>query len=354
MSEDQTGAQAGSAFRFNGSWREFAPIAVTNLLLILVTLGIYRFWAKTRERRYLWSRTDFIGDPLEWTGTGRELFIGFVMAVLIFGVPLFLMQLVIQGLIFRGQIWLVALVGVLFPFALLFVVGIARFRALRYRLSRTRWHGIRGGCDQKGIAYGWSYVWKSIVGGLFFGLMLPWSMIELWNQRWNDMSFGSHGFTAGAEYGPLLKRLLICFGLFILGIANFSGVIGAGSLSAGPLMAVVAALAMIFLLLFLIVIFTAYYALFLRLAIGGMTLNRIDFAFTARSYDIAKLLLGDLALLACTLGLGFVFLSYRHWAFFIRHMEASGEVELASLTQSTTEEPKQGEGLLDAFDVGAF
>ena len=200
--------RADSAFRFNGNWREFAPIAFTNLLLIIVTLGIYRFWAKARERRYLWSRTDFIGDPLEWTGTGKELFIGFLMAILIFGVPLFLMQLVIQGLIFRGQIWLVGLTAFFFPFALLFVMGVARFRALRYRLSRTHWHGIRGGCDQKGLAYGWSYVWKSIVGGLFFGLMLPWSMIELWNQRWNEMSFGSHSFTAGAEYGPLLKRLL--------------------------------------------------------------------------------------------------------------------------------------------------
>ncbi|MCZ4341754.1 YjgN family protein [Sphingomonadaceae bacterium G21617-S1] len=346
--------QAGSAFRFNGNWREFAPIAFTNLLLIIVTLGIYRFWAKTRERRYLWSRTDFIGDPLEWTGTGKELFIGFVMAVLIFGVPLFLMQLVIQGLIFRGQIWLVVLAGFLFPFALLFVMGMARFRALRYRLSRTHWHGIRGGCDQKGLAYGWSYVWKSVVGGLFFGLMLPWSMIELWNQRWNEMSFGSHSFTAGADYGPLLRRLLICIGLAVLGIAALAIVMSGTVFAQGIAMAVMAGLALILLLLFLIVVFTAYYALFLRLAIGGMTLNRIDFAFTARSGHIARLLLGDLALLVCTLGLGFVFLSYRHWAFFIRHMEASGEVELASLTQSTTEEPKQGEGLLDAFDVGAF
>ncbi|ATE63357.1 YjgN family protein [Rhizorhabdus dicambivorans] len=339
--------QAGSAFRFNGHWREFAPIAFTNLLLIIVTLGIYRFWAKARERRYLWSRTDFIGDPLEWTGTGKELFIGFVMAILIFGVPLFVMQLVIQGLIFRGQIWLVGLTAFFFPFALLFVMGVARFRALRYRLSRTHWHGIRGGCDQKGLAYGWSYLWKSIVGGLFFGLMLPWSMIELWNQRWNEMSFGSHSFTAGAEYKPLLMRLLICFGVAIV-----------AALLIGGLTAISGWLA-VFLLPFalavgLLVLFTVYYALFLRLAIGGMTLNRIDFAFTARSFDIAKLLLGDLALLVCTLGLGFVFLSYRHWAFFIRHMEASGEVELASLMQSETEEPKQGEGLLDAFDVGAF
>ena len=44
-----------SAFSFEGSWREYAPIAFTNLLLIVVTLGVYRFWAKARERVMRWS-----------------------------------------------------------------------------------------------------------------------------------------------------------------------------------------------------------------------------------------------------------------------------------------------------------
>lgn len=346
MSDDQ----AGSAFRFNGSWREFAPIAFSNLLLIIVTLGIYRFWAKSRERRYFWSNTYFIDDPLEWTGTGKELFIGFLMAVLVFGVPLILIQLVAQGIIMRGQLGLAPFFGLLFTPTLLYVVGVARFRALRYRLSRTHWHGIRGGCDDNGFAYGWSYLWKSFVGGLVFGLMLPWSMIELWNQRWNSMSFGPHSFTAGAEQGALVKRLLICYGVIIAVIAFSAFMISVGANGA----AITVQLIPLVVILMVLVIFTTYYALFLRLAINGLSLNRIDFHFTARSFDIAKLLLGDLGLLVGTLGLGFVFLSYRHWSFFIRHLEASGEVELATLTQSTAAEPRQGEGLLDAFDVGAF
>src|ERR687893_2238354 len=79
----------GSPFTFVGEWREFLPIAATNLILTLATLGIYRFWAKARERRYLWSRTYFLDDTLEWTGTGKEMFFGFliVMAVLL---PIFL------------------------------------------------------------------------------------------------------------------------------------------------------------------------------------------------------------------------------------------------------------------------
>jgi len=49
-----------------------------------------------------------------------------------------------------------------------------------------------------------------------------------------------------------------------------------------------------------------------------------------------------------------MFLTYRHWRFFITHLEATGEVSLSTLSQSTTALPRQGEGLLDALDVGAF
>ena len=86
-----------SAFGFSGSWKEFAPIALTNLLLTIVTLGIYRFWAKTRERRYLWSHTRFIDDTLEWTGTGKELFIGFIMAAVLVLFPLVLLRVRVES-----------------------------------------------------------------------------------------------------------------------------------------------------------------------------------------------------------------------------------------------------------------
>ena len=55
-----------------------------------------------------------------------------------------------------------------------------------------------------------------------------------------------------------------------------------------------------------------------------------------------------------TFGIGYIFIAYRNWAFFVRHLAAYGSVEIDTLTQSTTREPGQGEGLLDAFDVGAF
>lgn len=76
-----------SAFAFEGNWREYAPIAFTNLLLTIVTLGIYRFWATARTRRYLWSRSRFVDEHLEWTGTGKELLVGFLLVMALVLVP---------------------------------------------------------------------------------------------------------------------------------------------------------------------------------------------------------------------------------------------------------------------------
>ena len=53
-------------------------------------------------------------------------------------------------------------------------------------------------------------------------------------------------------------------------------------------------------------------------------------------------------------GIGLIFLSYRHWKFFVTHLDAEGEISLSQLTQSTTRAPGQGEGLADAFDIGAI
>ena len=87
---------------FTATGLDFMKIAVPNLLLTIVTLGIYRFWATTRERQYLWGQTQFIDERLEWTGTGMELFIGFIMVFFLIGIPFAILQLVAQGADFSG------------------------------------------------------------------------------------------------------------------------------------------------------------------------------------------------------------------------------------------------------------
>jgi uncharacterized membrane protein YjgN (DUF898 family) len=367
MTDDQT--VDAKAFRFTGTWQEFAPIAFTNLLLTIVTLGVYTFWARARTRRYLWSRTHFIDDRLEWTGTGLELFIGYVIAFFLFILPFGLVNLVLQGTLMRGHQGAAGLIGVLLYVGIFYLLGVARFRALRYRLSRTFWHGIRGGSDRQGVAYGWSYVWRSLVSFLTIYLMTPWAMARLWNERWNAMSFGLLPFRSAARWQPVFARFLlfyvapvvIAIGIGLLVFVTMGTGIGrelqpGTTPGAGAVVAIVLAALLFYVLFFgvLGLIAMIFYSAFFREAVGATSLGTLEFGFGARTRDWIMLYLGNIGLVIVTLGIGSIFIPYRNWAFFVRHMAAYGTLELDTLEQSRTREPGQGEGLLDAFDVGAF
>ena len=119
----------------------------------------------------------------------------------------------------------------------------------------------------------------------------------------------------------------------------------------GIVVAAVIAILIFYVVLGLIAL--AFYAKFFREVVGATRWKDLEFSFNASTKDWLVLFLGDVALVVLTLGIGSIFLSYRHWKFFITHMEASGEILLDELTQSETRMASQGEGLLDAFDIGA-
>lgn len=349
------------AFQFHGNWREFAPIAFTNLLLCIVTLGIYSFWARTRERQYLWSRTRFIDDRLEWMGTGKELFLGYLIAIIVFGVPLAVLNFMVQAMAMQRHDGSAALLMLLIYLSVFYLVGVAVFRALRYRLSRTYWHGIRGGSERQGFGYGLSHLWRSMVGAMVFGLMVPWAMTRLWNERWSAMSFGPHRFAAHAEWNSLMPRYLLYYlapiAMFVL-VAAILYMGGADENTTrdefirSMMLAAIIGYVVFFVLLGLIAIL--FYAAYFREVVGKLSLGDLDFSFDARTIDWLKLVLGNFLLVVCTFGIGLIFVGYRNWSFLVRHLNGYGTIDLESFTQSTTRAPGQGEGLLDAFDVGAI
>jgi uncharacterized membrane protein YjgN (DUF898 family) len=343
-----------SAFEFTGTWREYLPIAATNLLLTIVTLGIYRFWAKARERRYLWSRTRFIDDSLEWTGTGKEMFIGFLVVMLVL-LPLFLgLRFLLEALALRGQALAAGLLVLALYLGLFYLIGVASFRALRYRLSRSWWHGIRGGSDDGGWEFGLKYMGKTVAGLIPIGLLVPWSMTSLWNDRWNRMSFGRHPFEARATTDGLFGRWLLIYLIPIVGgVVMMIGFVGAMAGNPTTAIGTMALLVVGFYLAFILVTLS-YYALFYRQVAAATSVAGVEFAFTAHTRDWLKLILGNIGLVIVTLGFGLMFIGYRNWAFVVRHLEATGTVNLDLLKQSQTRAPGDAEGLADAFDIGAI
>ncbi|SFL74572.1 YjgN family protein [Methylorubrum salsuginis] len=123
-------------------------IVVKGFLLSLVTFSIYRFWYITNLRRFFWSRTIVAGSPAEYLGRGKELFLGFLVALAIL-VPVYLVLFILG---FAVPILAPAVPAL--SAAFLFLLGqYAIFRGRRYRASRTRWRGIRLSQDGSALAY---------------------------------------------------------------------------------------------------------------------------------------------------------------------------------------------------------
>jgi uncharacterized membrane protein YjgN (DUF898 family) len=101
-----TGEAPGSrAFQFYGTAETLFPIFIRNLLLSIVTLGVYSFWARSEFRRYLLSHLELAGERFEYHGTGRELFRGFLRAlpVLVVLGALYPLGIYLQGMPVRLQ-----------------------------------------------------------------------------------------------------------------------------------------------------------------------------------------------------------------------------------------------------------
>ncbi len=179
-------------------------LSLYNFVMRILTLGIYHFWGKTEVRRRIWSAIRVNGEPLEYTGTGRELFLGFLVIMGIVLVPVMLASFGAALLLGPGTPAFGAFQILLYA-GFLLLTGIAIYRAQRFRLSRTRWRGIRAGLDGSSWTYGWTYFWTLLTLPFTLGWSAPWRSTKLQRLMTSDMRFGTQRFTFSASSAPLYK-----------------------------------------------------------------------------------------------------------------------------------------------------
>ena len=76
-----SGEDASYSFAFTGTGGSFFLIFLKNVLFTLLTLGVYLAWGKTERRQYVWNNLSFHDQPLRYTGTGLELFKGYLVVL---------------------------------------------------------------------------------------------------------------------------------------------------------------------------------------------------------------------------------------------------------------------------------
>jgi uncharacterized membrane protein YjgN (DUF898 family) len=192
-----------------GRHGELLKIHLVNLFLNIITIGIYSFWGKTRIRRYMTSHITLKKDRFEYTGTGKELLIGWLKAMVIFLPLIIALSIPVVNFI---------------AFPIFFgILSIAIFLALRYRLSRSRWRGIRfnlGGSIKEYFVLSLIRTGKNIIS---LGWRIPKSDIVRWTYIANHMTYGDLKFSYNGDYKRLQKIHAITLGIFIASmIVGFS------------------------------------------------------------------------------------------------------------------------------------
>ena len=225
---------------YHGERKPLFNLAFKTALLTALTLGIYRFWAKTRIRKYIWSSVVGEGDAFEYTGTGLEKFIGFLMAIVILAVYLGIVQMILFyfGLTLFSepstQAEMIAQMLAIYItfFAVVPLIFFAQYRARRYKLARSRWRGVRFGMENGAWGYALRAIGHWLLTIVTLGILLPRQTFSLEkymaDRTWfGDAKFAQHG--NWTKLYPAMKHLAI--GLVILvGGGILGGVVGSGAI----------------------------------------------------------------------------------------------------------------------------
>ena len=351
---------------YDGRLGELYRIFLLNLLLTIVTVGIWRFWAVTRMRRYVWSRTSSLGDRFEYDGTGGQLFLGWLLAV---GVLIGLVLVaVVLGILLRGAGPVALVLPVLAIYPVVFVLALgAPFSAQRYRLGHTVWRGIRGGMQGSMIAYGLCSALYFLASILSLFQLLPWMALRLYERRVNASFLGNQRFAArGRALAVYLWFLGAFVGFVVLAIAVFGvfGFLERDNLALlvmrdpnlAPMMMRKVLLPLLLAYLVLAVggalISCGYTAAFYRHATSHTTLGSLRFGSDVTAAGVLGLVLGNVVILIVTLGFGMPIIIQRNMRFSTAHLLATGSIDLGRLLQSEQPVSRYGEGMFQALDAG--
>lgn len=283
---------------FHGKGIEYFKIKMVNTILTICTLGLYYPWAKERTLKYLYSKNTFETTPFVFSGTGREMFKGFIKAIAI----LVVLYALFFFLTFNGYDgW-----AILFIYAgILLLLPLAIHGSYRYRMAKTSWRGIRFGyTGDRGQLV------KLFFKGIFLtiitlGIYGAWFTISLRRYLLCNVKVGNARFVYtgdGSDYFWLnLKGYFLT--LLTLGVYSFWWQKN----------------------LF------EYFVNNLRLEQDE---DAVFFRSTATGGGFARLIIPNLLILVFTLGLGYPWVVTRTFHFATQHIEAAGYYSFESLQQA--------------------
>jgi uncharacterized membrane protein YjgN (DUF898 family) len=325
-------------FEFTGNAGEYFRIWVVNLVLTLLTLGIYAAWAKVRKRRYFWSNVQLGGRSFEYTGNAVAILKGNL--ILGTAAVAYYVLLRVQPLLGIAS----ALVfGLVYPWLYQ--------QAMRFNAWNTRHRNIRFGFHGE---VGQSYAVNlglPMLTPLTLGLLWPYVLYRRKRYQLENLSFGSAQFEFESGAGPFYEYGLKAFGMVMLGFTVFVVTLSAGSARlTSPAVLVGGFLFYLSILL----AFGVYYATRITNAVLGSTSVHGVGSFRSTLSVREVLALESVNALATVLTLGFAtpWASMRRARYRWAHIELELRGPIETVTALVTPAPgAMGDVAADQFDI---
>lgn len=192
--------------QFTGNGKEYFKIWIVNLVLSILTLGIYSAWATVRTKKYFYGNTFLDGSSFDYHAKPKQILIGRIIAIAIFIVFTLLSNVnpFISVALFLG---------------LFILIPVIIQRSIRFNHSVSSFRNVRFAFDGKpGEAYGPYFWWP--IGSAFTGnILYPFvhhasNNYIVKNSRYGNLNFRAQ-LDSGFYFVSYLKMVGIIIGLFI-------------------------------------------------------------------------------------------------------------------------------------------
>jgi uncharacterized membrane protein YjgN (DUF898 family) len=333
-------------FRFHGQGGEYFRIWIVNLLLTILTLGIYSAWAKVRTKRYFYRNTELDGDRFDYLASpiailkGRLIAVAALAGYTLLGLFAPLASLILLVLLLLCLPWIVV-------------------RALRFNAVMSSWRGIRFGFEGKSVDAFIVFILWQVFGLLTLGFGMPFA----WHKQ-NQFMINHYRF--GQTRGLTTARTSDFFIIFFVLMG-----VGVGAVIVLMLFGVVAALAggmadnpeglsgpifIVLLVLMYFLVYVAAYAVYQAMYFN-VVYNHIEIADNRVRNSVSvggyfTVILVNSLLIVLTLGIFYPWAAVR----LSRYLQSHLWVEATDLDSFVAHEADHvtalGDEIGEAFDLG--
>lgn len=200
-------------FEFRGNAKEWFGIWIVNLLLSIVTIGIYSAWAKVRTKKYFYNHTYVEERNFDYHATGKQILVGRLIII----AAIVILQIVTVVLPFVGVL---LIVGLLFAYPWLIV------RSMQFNARMSSFSNVRFGFS--------ATVGQAFLTFLVYPLLMAltaYTTFPIWDRAVKRFSIdnrklGQASFKLDVPLGVFYKAFLISIA-WILGVGVL-GVIATG------------------------------------------------------------------------------------------------------------------------------